>query len=664
MRLLTLLISIWALLTTACGSSFQPDPNAPANPAFAGTTGHFDPQDGVPYISNGDPRMEERLRQQPPPTAEPQPAGVQPSEPKANPQPLSTQPQAAPGTTSQETPPPQGPLELRLRLKEFEISRYNKGQIQASRFGDSVFTIKIFFTDEKDPAVFSAPFPPNNGKDFQIAASAARYRLSGSLNDISDLKTKGDLTITDTKTGQTAEVLYEAYKAKLTVHTDAEKKVVTGSKLESQIQGLQQNTYGWVHNWRVVRGRAFYLVDIVKVVSTKSPQVFLPPPVLAFKGESKRTGDQDEPAISLSPDVTNDISLIGNSETQNRRWFQTKLQDSNTHDEEDIILDVQDEMQLDDLSTGDDTSTGTDDNGTGGSTADLPAAPGQPPVKNPAKRPVQVEPVITNSAYLRIDNSLPRTARMSRDFARNRNLPGVKNFINIYTRGKRHGDLLAFYKYANPFRPMIEAVGHAFDVSPSFAYLTVIESQYMKSGYYRIEPINSAGAYGAFQFKPGTARGVGMRVDGGEDERKYFAPSACGAATYIGSLVNTFMNSDTTLAILGYNQGSGGAARAIYCSYEDHSQCRSRNFNRYLKFAKNYSFKYADMDSVTAIPKEQRDYVDAKLAIYFVSSDMDRYGLKIPAGAPRTLPRNGSVFPPSPINNSTCRAAINSLTGT
>jgi membrane-bound lytic murein transglycosylase D len=253
---------------------------------------------------------------------------------------------------------------------------------------------------------------------------------------------------------------------------------------------------------------------------------------------------------------------------------------------------------------------------------------------------------------------------MSRDFARNRNLPGVKNFVNIYTTGKRRGDLMAFIKNANPFRPMLEAVGSRLDVSPSFAYLTVIESRYMKSGNYQIEPINSAGAYGAFQFKPDTARSVGMRVDGGEDERKYFAPSACGAATYIGSLVNTFMNSDTTLAILGYNQGSGGAARAIYCSYEDRSQCKSRNWNRYLKFAKNYSFKYADMENVTAIPKEQRDYVDAKLAIYFVLSDMARYGLSIPSSAPRILPNNGSVFPPQEIHNPSCRAAINSLTGT
>jgi hypothetical protein len=621
------------------GSSYTENPNASG---LAGTTGHVDPNDGVPYIANGDPRMEEALKR-PPPQAPPQAKPAHPSGPKV--------PPPTPEKPAQPPAPPANP-ELRLRLKEFEIARFGEKQTQPSRFGDDHLTLKIFFDGE--PTVeFTAKISMSNNH-FGIIAKASHYQISGTFDDISDLKTKGDLNLTDTDTRESAQILYEAYKGRLAVHTDREKAAAVGSAISAQFK----DTYGWVHNWRVVRGRAFYLVDIVKVVKDSDKKVYVPP-ILAFKGESKRTGEQDLPAVSLTPDTSQEIELVGNSETGNRRWYQTKITDPVSKQDEEVILDVTDETQPEQAPPEEEE--------------ELEPSPSVPPGQTkPPKKTVQVEPVITDSAYLKIDTSRPRTARMTRDFNRNLNLPGVQKWIKRYSSKSddHYVDLTSFYYYGNPFRPILEAAARAFDVSASYAYLTVIESRYLKSGNYRLEPINSAGAYGAFQFKPEAAREQGMRIDGGVDERAYFAPSACGAASYIGKLVNTFQDSDTTVAILGYYQGNGGAARAIYCTYQDRGECHGRNWSKYLKLSKNYSFKFADIERVAAIPNDQIDYVDQKLAMYFVSSNMEKYGMSIEAHSrvtkkpvPRTLPQNGSVWPSSEISNKTCREAMAELTG-
>src|SRR5205807_1697287 len=139
------------------------------------------------------------------------------------------------------------------------------------------------------------------------------------------------------------------------------------------------------------------------------------------------------------------------------------------------------------------------------------------------------------------------------------------------------------------------------------------------------------GAYGPFQFKPEAAGEQGLRMDRSVDERAYFAPAACGAASYLGKLVNSYKDSDTTIAIIGYNQGEAGAARAIYCTYQDKSECRGKNWNKYVTWAKNYNFKFAEIEQVAAIPGPQIDYVDQKLAIYFISSNMEKYGMTIDA---------------------------------
>lgn len=250
---------------------------------------------------------------------------------------------------------------------------------------------------------------------------------------------------------------------------------------------------------------------------------------------------------------------------------------------------------------------------------------------------------------------------MTRDFARNRKIPGVVAWMKVYENQKNwhHTDLAAFYRNANPFRAMIETIGRAYDVSPAFAYVTVIESPYFTGGRYKITSETKSSAVGPFQILKDTADTVGMR----REERRYFAPSACGAARYFSTLVNQFWSGDTTVSILGYYQGDGGAARAIACTYSNRDMCYGKNWSRYKTLAKNYNFTYAQIASVAAIPKDQLDYVNKKLAIYFISENIAEHGFNA-NDVKGALPTNGTVFPTAPINDALCRQAVNSMTGT
>jgi hypothetical protein len=275
---------------------------------------------------------------------------------------------------------------------------------------------------------------------------------------------------------------------------------------------------------------------------------------------------------------------------------------------------------------------------------------------------MSTEPVITGSSYLEIDTQQPRTALMTRDYARNRDSVNVKRWMGLYLREGtiQNNNLMSFYKNANPFRRMIETVARAMDVSPAFAYITVIESTYFTGGQYQIQANRKSTALGPFQFLDKTAASMNLRGGRGKnDERRFFAPSACAGAKYIGQLVDQFKEGDSTVAILGYSQGEAGAAEAIVCSM-DKKNCFG-DWGRFITMAQKYDFTFQTIDEVGAIPQAQRDYVNNKLAIYFLSSDMAGYDLAIPADAPRTLPNNGTVVPTLPIQDSVCRSIISSM---
>jgi hypothetical protein len=681
-RALILITAILAL--GACADSREPSERAEntGNSDTAGTTGYVNPE-GNAYITNGSKEMETALHNDPSPVV---------------PSPAKTM---VPSQTVKPAPPTGN--ELRVRLKEFQISRFKLNEFKPSRFGDHRYKLTVFFRNE-DPVEFNGPLVGANGK-WTIKQTSGHYTLSGKFTDTVPLKIDGDLTLVDDKAKDSAHIIYAAYKTKLSVREDRTKKVIAGSVFEQQLKLLRDHTFGWAHNWMVVRGPAFYLVDIVKQVDDPAQAGSFAAPIIAFKGESLQTGDEDHPAESLTPTVSSNISLIGNSPTSRHRWFQAQFEDPQSKETNDVIIDVQAEREpkpkvgIGTPSPGGSSDLGEDpddDDDTYDIPPDVPPqvqppepqAPVTPPVQpsqpvqpsNPPPQqpqqpaqpsPVQprppqpqpVQPLVPGTSYLKIDLSLPRTSRMSRDFARNRKIPGVVSWMNQYSNARdwHHNDLAAFYRNANPFRTIIETIGRAYDVSSSFAYLTVIESPYFTGGQYKISAETKSTAVGPFQLLQGTAQSLGMISSGANDERRYFAPSACGAARYIAGLVNEFYDSDTTVSILGYYQGDGGAARAIACTYADRSMCNGKNYSRYKQLSKSYNYSYAQIASVAAIPKDQLDYVNKKLAIYFISENISQYGFA--TGGVTHLPTNGTVFPSHQISDGLCRQTVSSMTG-
>lgn len=640
---------------------------------FRGTTGPFFDQDGADYVHGGDTRVDEALDKQSP--QKPEETFV-PSAPQETSTPATPPSPTTPAPVASETTSTPTSRTLQQKLREFEITRFEGKEEKPTRFGTSHARIRVFFRNEQ-PAEFKSSLV-KKGNAFVFEATSGRFQLKGELNDSTN-KSLGKFDLLDSSTKEHAEIFYRAYKAKLTVREDRSRQVVTGSGFDRQLKNLRENTFGWVHNWSVLNGPAFYLVDIVRVGVEDAANA----PIIAFKGESKRTGDREYKADSLTPEAASEIRLVGNSEDSSRRIFAVTLEDRQSAEQNTVMVDVESEE------------------------------PDAPVKLNPEEEPVEFGPSgeiiktgmpgeqvahngkvkgevktfrptpASGNSFLRVNTSLARTGRMTKDFDKNQNIPGVRAAIAEYQK-QRRTSLENFYRNANPFRGLMEAIGVAYDVSPAYAYLTAIESAYFTGGKYKIERPYSRGkllssALGPFQILEETGRGLNMKItalrraniEEPHDERRYFTSSACGAAKYIGRLVNIFDRGDATLAVLAYYQGEGGAAAALFCSFrtsENKQACASRinhgmtgqDYQRYISLAKNYSYTYGELERVAAIPLHMRQYVNRKLAVNFISSDLSRYGFSL-EDAKTQLPKNGTVSPRSPIQDSTCRQAVDTI---
>lgn len=573
------------------------------------------------------------------------------------------------------------PRHLNDKLREFEISRFDHvGDDEYTRFGSEQIKITVFFRDE-NPAKFDIAKPAKVGNTISVDGKWGRFTLKGDITD-SETKSVGLFTLHDTSNKQDSFIYYRAYRAKFKVREDRTRPAVAGSAFDRQLKSLRENTFGWVHNWSVLKGPAFYLVDIVRTVQDKNAAAKAAP-LIRFKGESKETGDRDWGAdlVKTKGDSDNatDVRLVGNSDESTQRVFAVTLKDPESVEENTVMVDMEEEnpeVPPAAVDPANEPVEYVDDRF-------QPAAPAPGGPTEPAK------PVVSSQsgAFLISDNSLPRTRRMLADYELNRSIPGVGAAIASYQNdsGKRT-QLQKFFYHANAYRPVMEVTGSAYDVSPAYAYVTVIESAYFTGGEYKVErPRNRktgrllSSALGPFQLLEGTARGQGLRVtalwkddrnhgDDDQDERGYFATSACGAANYMAKLVNLFSNSDTTLAILAYKEGEGGAAAAAYCTKTKNQSCINRinngmsgaEYSRYMNYAKRYNYTYKEMDRASmAIPRRMRDYVRNKLAVYFIASDMRRYGFTQYTRS--ALPKHKTVKPPYPIQDPTCRSAVSSL---
>lgn len=675
------LILILAVIFAGCARGGH----GPRRPSLPATTGFYDNEKGTDYVHNGDKRVDDALNQEP----EDEPGPQDPNQNKPDPhRPIQPIPVAVP---------------LREAIKEFMIARYDEGVQTPSRFGSHLFRLKIFMKkDLGTPIEFTGRFGGAK-PHLTIEADSNGYHLSGFIDDQKE-QNKGEFVVT--KGTDSAKIFFWAYRAKMNVREDRMRIPVKGSAIDLQIAALRGRTFPWVNNWTVVRGRATYLVDIVCLVDKDENGKLKPcDSGLTFKGDSLRTGDQVHKA-EVTGGVASDVVLVGNAEDAPGRSFSVTFSDPGTKEQNEVMIDIDLDASTPGLgedivpytpptndgggSTPGDNNGGT--NGDGGATT-VPVN-----AKTVICEDGKIKEYADGDAYLGIDMTNTGGAKIVHDFNQNVCVKGVQDKIKEFQGGGR-GGIEMFLKYANPFKKIMEAVGNAFDVSPAFAYLTVVESAYFTGGKYKIErPIRKrdnkllSSALGPFQILEETARDgengakLGMHVtdlakedwstlsgDDAEDERRFFVPSACGAARYMKYLVNLFDDSDRTLAILGYFQGEGGAAAAIWCVFDpsvaDRDACVKKinkpgsgyDYGRFLRLAKNYNYSYAEMATRSAgLSDGMRDYVNGKLAMYFIGNNLKYNKFEIPSDALTAFDDNakGTVMPKRALNDEKCSATV------
>ena len=106
---------------------------------------------------------------------------------------------------------------------------------------------------------------------------------------------------------------------------------------------------------------------------------------------------------------------------------------------------------------------------------------------------------------------------------------------------------ILYLKRAAKYLPFIESELKARNLPEDFKYLALAESALINNS------VSSAGAAGIWQIMPGTARGLGLRVDDEVDERYHFEKSTRAALNYLESIYKKFNN--WTLTAAAYNVG-------------------------------------------------------------------------------------------------------------
>lgn len=141
--------------------------------------------------------------------------------------------------------------------------------------------------------------------------------------------------------------------------------------------------------------------------------------------------------------------------------------------------------------------------------------------------------------------------------------------------------------WGKPYFDLMEGILNAHGLPGELKYLAVIESDLRSSA------LSWAGAVGPWQFMPGTARRMGLKVGPYLDERTDYYKSTHAAARYLKELFSVY--GDWLLVIAAYNGGAGNVDHAIRKS-------GSRNFWNLQFF----------------LPEESRNHVKKFIATHYI----------------------------------------------
>jgi membrane-bound lytic murein transglycosylase D len=164
--------------------------------------------------------------------------------------------------------------------------------------------------------------------------------------------------------------------------------------------------------------------------------------------------------------------------------------------------------------------------------------------------------------------------------------PRAISFVQDYM-GHHTKRLEQMKGWGKPYFDMMDGILVSQGLPGELKYLAVVESNLKSSAF------SWAGAVGPWQFMPGTAKKMGLKVNQYRDERTDYYKSTSAAAKYLKELFSIY--GDWLLVIAAYNGGAGNVNSAIRKS-------RSRNF---------WDLQYY-------LPTESRNHVKKFIATHYI----------------------------------------------
>jgi membrane-bound lytic murein transglycosylase D len=132
--------------------------------------------------------------------------------------------------------------------------------------------------------------------------------------------------------------------------------------------------------------------------------------------------------------------------------------------------------------------------------------------------------------------------------------PLAISFVEDYIE-KNTKNLEELKDWGKPYFDIMDEILVQHGIPKELKYLAVVESELKTSAR------SWVGAVGPWQLMPATAKGLGLKVGKGKDERKDFVKSTHAASKYLNSLYDIY--GDWLLVIAAYNCGAGTVNTAI-----------------------------------------------------------------------------------------------------
>lgn len=403
------------------------------------------------------------------------------------------------------------------------------------------------------------------------------------------------------------------------------------------LNNLRNNTFAWVSNTVVMKGRSFYQVSLLKSPSGEADEIdrlLQRSVVFAFSGDSLRSS-----ILSPSTAKPNElglfrplkVELIGDAEDTPERTFSVTLQVPNEKNPLEITMWV------------------------------LP--PGEKAVEPTPPANSEFRGV-TRLSFLpvNLNEKDSRAYKMAQDFESTFSLKGVQNWIEKYKdaqsqKAPRVG-LVRALNNAEPFREILTKIFEFFDVAPPAALLSIIESPFFTSDGYPIRTAPSSTATGPMQLLAGSALSLGLKVANNKigiqppywDERNFLVPSACGAARHLDQSLQSVAAHDHVIAVLAYYMGDARASNTIAGSL-GHDPGASA-VEKVLK----YRVTFRQVSTQHMVEAKYIEYVYKVLALYFVTGNPQPHNLGWKDGTLSLA--KGKIIPANGMNDPLCTKAV------